>query len=178
MHHRVQRACEQETGGLIQLEDTHTHWLFTKPPVHHPANQIVELPPRSPSGPHLDDLPRPDDDLLRVREPPVIRDKDCPRRSVSRQEQVFERSSQRKRSHFEQMEKNFNIDSTEASERVKQSSSRRRGRPSGRGRRGRRGGYRGVRRDARGGVRGGVEGDAAGGTDVPMMVLRTTFQST
>ena len=88
---------------------------------------------------------------------------------------MFERSSQRKRSDFEQMKKNFNIDSIEASEQM--SSLRRRGRSSERERRGRRGGDRDVRRGTRGGARGGarggvvgggVEGDVAGGTDVLM----------
>ena len=85
---------------------------------------------------------------------------------------MFEGSSLRERSDFEQVEENFNIDPTEAPEQMKQPPPRRRGRPPGRGRRGRRGGNKGVRRGARGGARGGVEGgvegDAADGTDVPM----------
>ena len=96
---------------------------------------------------------------------------------------MFERSSQRERSGFEQVKKNFNIDPTEASEQLKQPSSRRRSRSPERGRRGRREGNKGVMRGARGGdargggargggarggVEGGVGGDAAGGTNVPM----------
>ena len=88
---------------------------------------------------------------------------------------MFERFSQRKRSDFEQVEENFNI--IEASEQMEQPPPRRRGRSSGRERRGRREGNRdgarggardGARGGARGGVEGGVEGDAADGTNVLM----------
>ena len=76
---------------------------------------------------------------------------------MSRQKQLFERSSQRERSDFEMMKETLNIDSIEAP----QVPPRRRGRPPERERRE---GYRGARDGARGGARGGVEG----GTDVPM----------
>ena len=61
--------------------------------------------------------------------------------------EVFERSNQRKRSDFEQMKENFNIDSIEASEQMKQSPLRRRDRSSERERRGKRGGNSDEARD-------------------------------
>ena len=96
---------------------------------------------------HFNDLSRFDDDTLRIKESSVIRDKDCPRESVSRQEQMFERSSQRKRSDFEMMKKTFNLDSIEASQML----SRRRDRSSERERREE---YRNARDDARNDVEG------------------------
>ena len=47
---------------------------------------------------------------------------------MSKQKQMFERFNQRKRFDFEQMKKNFNINSIEVSEQMKQSSFKRRDR--------------------------------------------------
>ena len=62
---------------------------------------------------------------------------------MSRQKQMFERSSQRKRSDFEQMKKNFNMNSIETSEQMPSD------RSSERERRERREDDRDVRRDTR-----------------------------
>ena len=68
-----------------------------------------ESSPESFSEPRSDDdLSRSEDDLLRMRESSVIRDKGRPRGSMNRQKQLFERSSQRERSDFEVMEETFN----------------------------------------------------------------------
>ena len=90
---------------------------------------------------------------------------------------MFERFNQRKRSDFEQMKKNFDIDSIEASEQMKQSSFKRRGRSSERERRERREDNKDetrdeardeARNDARSDVEGDVKDDATDGTNVPM----------
>ena len=98
-----------------------------------------------------------DDDLLRIRESSVIRDKDPSRKSVNRQEQMFERFSQRERSDFEMMKKTFNLNSIEAS----QMSFRRRDRSSERKRREE---YRDARDDAQNDARDDVKDE----TNVPM----------
>ena len=135
-----------------------------------------------------DDLSRSENDLLRVRESSIIRDKERSRESMSRQKQLFERFSQRKRSDFEMMKKTFNLNSIEAS----QMSFRRRDRSSERKRRE---GYRDARNarddarndarndarddarsdarddardDARSDARGDARGDAEGETNVLM----------
>ena len=120
------------------------------------ANQKVELSFRFLFESHFNDS---DDDLLRVKESSVIRDKDRQRESMSKQEQMFERFNQRKRSAFEQMKKNFNMNSIEASEQIKQSSFKRRNRSSERKKHERREDNRNVRNDARNDARNDVKDD-------------------
>ena len=120
------------------------------------ANQKIELSSRFFFESHFNDS---NDDLLRIKESSVIRDKNRQRKSVSRQKQMFERFSQRKRSAFEQMKKNFNMNSIEAFEQMKQSSFKRRDRSSEREKRERRENNRNVRNDARNDARDDVEDD-------------------
>ena len=141
------------------------------------ANQRVELSFRFFFEPHFNDS---NDDLLRIKESSVIRDKDRSRELMNRQAQMFERSSQRKRFDFEQMKKNFSINSIEASEQMKQSSLKRRDRSFEREKRERRENNRDVKDDARDDARadardsardnveGDIEGDVEDETNVPM----------
>ena len=108
-----------------------------------------------------DDLFRFEDDLLRVRESSVIRDKERSRESMNRQKQLFERFSQRKRSDFEMMKKTFNLDFIEASQML----SRRRDRSSERERREE---YKNARDDARNDARGDARNDVEDETNVLM----------
>ena len=103
-----------------------------------------------------DDLSRFEDDLFRVRESSVIRDKERSRKSMSRQKQFLERFNQRKRFDFEMMKKTFNLDFIEAS----QMSSRRRDHSSERKRREEYKDARDARNDARNNARGDARGDA------------------
>ena len=126
---------------------------------------------------HFNDRSRFDDDLLRVIESSVIRDKDRSRKSMSRQKEMFERFNQRKRFYFEQMKKNFNIDSIEAFKQMKQSLFKRRNRSFERERRKRREDNRDktrdktrdkARNDARNDVENDVKNDATDETNVFM----------
>ena len=72
---------------------------------------------------------------------------------------MFKRFSQRKRFAFEQMKKNFNMNSIEASKQMKQSFFKRRSRSSERERRERNENNRNVKNDARNNARNDVEND-------------------
>ena len=146
------------------------------------ANQRVELSSRFFFESHLNDLSRSDDNLLRIRESSIIRDKDRSRESVSKQKQMFKRFNQRKRFNFKQMKKNFNINSIEGFEQMKQSFFKRRSRSSERERREKREDNKNVKRDAqdddaRDDVKDNVKNDATDKTNVLMKnVFRSIFQ--
>ena len=108
---------------------------------------------------HFNNLSRFNDDqnLLRIRESSVIRDKDRSRKSVNREKQMFKRSNQRKRFNFEQMKKNFNMKSIETFKQMKQSFFKRRSRLFEKERRERRKNNKNVKRDARDNARDDVK---------------------
>ena len=105
-----------------------------------------------------------------MRKSRVIRDKERSHEFMNKQEFLFERSSRRKSSEFEQVKEIFDIDSIDIPEQtmnqMKHSIRRSRDRSSDRKReRDDREDYRdartGTRRDARDGARDGARGDAA-----------------